>query len=192
MKHDTTRLVSKDGRSGVVDLQENETGMLRLIMDSGIQVWAPAGLLEHRDDHYFLPVALEQVTTTSAPISDEKQTVLVVPLAQEELIVDRRKTETGRVRIKKEVFSHEETVDEPTFIEEVNVVRVPVNKMIDSPVAPRHEDGYLIIPLMEEVLVVEKRLMLKEELRISKRRREVRNPVQVTLRNEEASVERIK
>lgn len=44
---------------------------------------------------------------------------------------------------------------------------------------------------MEEVLVVEKRLMRKEELRVSKRCRLVRKPFEVTLRNEEATVERI-
>jgi uncharacterized protein (TIGR02271 family) len=192
MEKETTRLVSKDGRRGVVDFRDDEAGMAHLTLDSGTQVWVPAGLLEHRDDHYFLPVDLAQTTAISAPISDEKQTVLVVPLAQEELKVDWRKTETGRVRVKKEVFSHEEIVDEPTFKEEVHVVRVPVNKVLESPVAARHEDGTLIIPIMEEVLVVEKRLMLKEEVRVSKRRREERNPLQVTLRNEEASVERLK
>jgi uncharacterized protein (TIGR02271 family) len=191
MKNDPARLETQDGRRGVVDLQENEAGMVRLQMDSGIQVWAPSGLLEYREDRYFLPVDLEQITASSAPISDERQTVLVIPLAQEELKIERRKTETGRVRIQKEVHSREETVDEPTYVEEVNVVRVPVNKVLESPVAPRHENGTLIIPLMEEVLVVEKRLMLKEELRVSKRRREIRNPVQVTLRSEEASVEKV-
>lgn len=49
----------------------------------------------------------------------------------------------------------------------------------------------MIVPLLEEVLVVEKRLMLKEELHISKRRTEVHNPQRVILRSEEVTVERI-
>lgn len=192
MKNDPARLVTKDGRRGIVDLEENESGLVRLQMDSGIQVWAPAGLIEFRENQYYLPVDLAQITASSAPLAKESQTVLVIPLAEEALAVDRRKTEIGRVRVKKEVHSREEIVDEPTFTEEVNVVRVPINKVIESPLAPRHENGTLIIPLMEEVLVVEKRLMLKEELRVTKRRREVRNPVHVTLLNEEASVDRVK
>ena len=48
----------------------------------------------------------------------------------------------------------------------------------------------MIVPLLEEVLVVEKRLMLKEELRITKRRVEDYQSQKVTLRSEEAVVER--
>jgi stress response protein YsnF len=44
---------------------------------------------------------------------------------------------------------------------------------------------------MEEVLVVEKRLMLKEEVRVTKSRHEVRDPKEVTLRSEEAVIERL-
>ena len=54
----------------------------------------------------------------------------------------------------------------------------------------RSEEDTLIIPVLEEVLVVEKRLLLKEEVRITKRE-ETHTPQRVTLRREEAAVERI-
>jgi len=49
----------------------------------------------------------------------------------------------------------------------------------------------MIVPLLEEVLVVEKRLMLREEVRISKRRNETHRPQTVTLRKEDVNVERL-
>jgi stress response protein YsnF len=45
--------------------------------------------------------------------------------------------------------------------------------------------------VLEEVLVVEKRLLLKEEVRITKRRIETHMPQRVILRREEVAVERI-
>jgi stress response protein YsnF len=55
----------------------------------------------------------------------------------------------------------------------------------------RHVGNTMIISLLEEVLVVEKRLMLKEELHITKGEVETYKPQRVTLRTEEAVVERV-
>ena len=82
-------------------------------------------------------------------------------------------------------------VDEPLLREEVNIERVPVNRVVEGPVQVRREGNTLIVPLLEEVLVVEKRLMLKEELHITKRRFETREPRAVTLRTAEANIERV-
>ena len=58
----------------------------------------------------------------------------------------------------------------PLFREDCDVERVPIRRMIDQPAEIRQDGDTLIIPLMEEVLVVEKRLMLREELHIRRRR----------------------
>jgi len=49
----------------------------------------------------------------------------------------------------------------------------------------------MIVPLLEEVLVVEKRLMLREEVRVTKRRNETHRPQTVTLRKEDVKVEKL-
>ncbi|MBA2501450.1 MAG: YsnF/AvaK domain-containing protein [Pyrinomonadaceae bacterium] len=126
-------------------------------------------------------------TTTQTGAATEST---VIPVIAEELHVGKRVVETGRVRIRKFVREHEETVDEPLMAEEVRVERVAVNRVIDAPVDVRYEDGRMIIPLMEEVLVVEKRLMLKEELHVTRQQVERRNPQVVTLRSEEVEIER--
>ncbi len=63
--------------------------------------------------------------------------------------------------------------DEPLLREDCDIVRVPVRKLLDKPAETRQEGDTLIVPLMEEVWVVEKRLMLREELHI--RRKTVRH-----------------
>lgn len=115
----------------------------------------------------------------------------VIPVLQEEVQVDKRKVETAKVRIKTTVEERQETIDLPLLHEEVEVRRVPINRPVDGPVAMRQEGDTLIVPLLEEVLVVQKQLLLKEEVHISKKRTEQHHPEQVTLRSEQVSVERI-
>ncbi|MDQ3748993.1 MAG: YsnF/AvaK domain-containing protein, partial [Acidobacteriota bacterium] len=78
-----------------------------------------------------------------------------------------------------------------TFEEKIEVERVAVNQFVDAPPPVRYEGDVMIMPLLEEVLVVEKRLVLREEVRISKHRETVNKPQQIVLRREEATVERI-
>jgi uncharacterized protein (TIGR02271 family) len=115
----------------------------------------------------------------------------VIPVIEEEVEVSKRKVETGVTRITKKVHEREEVIDEPLLHEEVHVDRVPVNRYVDEPVPVRQEKDKTIVPVFEEVLVVEKRLLLKEELHISKRTKEVHKRQQAVLRSEEAVVEKI-
>ncbi len=116
---------------------------------------------------------------------------VVVPLVAEELQIERRLVETGRVRITKKVVEREEIVDEPLIREEVDVRRVAVNRQVSEPSPIRYEGETMIVPLFEEVLFVEKRLMLKEELHITRRRVNEPQPQRVTLRSEQAEVKRL-
>jgi stress response protein YsnF len=89
------------------------------------------------------------------------------------------------------VHEREELINEPLWQEKVEVKRVAVNRVVDGPLSVRHEGDTMIVPILEEILVVEKRLMLTEELHISKQRMETHKPQRVTLRSEEVTVERI-
>jgi len=111
---------------------------------------------------------------------------------QEELDVRTRRVETGAgVRVEKTIEEREESIDEALLREDVDVERVVVNRVVDAPVAVRYEGDTMVVPVLEEVLVVEKRLVLKEEIRITRRRSEFRDPQRVVLRREHAAVERI-
>lgn len=76
------------------------------------------------------------------------------------------------------------TLDPSLFKEEIDVQRVPVNRVIDAPVETRVEDGVTIIPVMEERLKIEKQLILREEIRIVKKRTTVRDERLVSMGNE--------
>lgn len=117
---------------------------------------------------------------------------VVVPVIAEEIEVTARKVETGRVRITKEVHEREVLVEEPVARELVHVERVTLNQVVTERPVTRQEGDALIVPIVEEILVVEKRLVLKEELRITRTRVVGPTPAQhVTLRNEEVRVDRV-
>jgi uncharacterized protein (TIGR02271 family) len=104
----------------------------------------------------------------------------------------KRKVVTGQVRVTRVVQEHEEAFDEELLREDVKVTRVPVDRWVEAPVGIRRQGGTLIVPVMEEVLVVEKRLKVKEELHITKHLHKERSREQVTLRTEDARVQRVR
>ncbi len=113
----------------------------------------------------------------------------VIPVVHEQVKVAKRRRRSGVMRITKTVHEREDIADEPLREEEVAVERVPVNRFVNGPVPVREEEGVTIVPVLEEVMVVEKRLLLKEELHIRKQTRTVRKPQKVVLRKEVAVVE---
>jgi len=126
----------------------------------------------------------------SAEIEADNQT-LIIPIIEEEAFLDKRVVETGKVRISKRISEREELIDEPLFREEVTVERVAVNQYVDQPPQIRHEGDVMIIPVVQEQLVMQKRLVLVEELRVRKQIVETHQPQSVTLRREEIDVSRI-
>lgn len=114
----------------------------------------------------------------------------VIPLVQEDIVVSKRELETGRVRVRTEVQWRTEHARAELFHNHVEVERVPVGREVDA-VPPVREDGdTVVIPVVEEILVVEKRLFLKEEVRLKRTRfvEQVDEPVR--LRAMEAVVDR--
>lgn len=189
-------VTGKDGLRGTIEspdkIQQGAEEKVVVRLDDGLRVAIPVELLTVQDDGtYAVPFGRAVIDRLRSRSGRELDETAVIPVTVEELDVRKRTVETGRVRVTKVVREHEEVVDEPLLREEVEVERVPVNRVVEGPVAIRHEGQTTIVPLMEEVLVVEKRLMLKEELRITKRRVEEHSPQRVTLRTEEATVERV-
>ena len=113
-----------------------------------------------------------------------------IPVAREDIELSKKTVETGTVRIRKIVHEHEELIEQALLREEVDVKRVSINRVIDEPVALRYEGELLIVPVLEEVLVLQKQWVLKEELHISRHVVESPGSQRVVLRSEEAIVER--
>jgi uncharacterized protein (TIGR02271 family) len=109
----------------------------------------------------------------------------------EEVTFDREKVETGRVRVRLVTRKHDETVEVPLTKESFEIERVAIGREIDAAPAPRQEGDTLVIPVVEEVVVTERRLVLKEEVRLRRVRTTEQHRETVTLRRHEAIVERL-
>ena len=125
------------------------------------------------------------------PVRDEPDTSSTIPLVEEELRLDKRDVVTGKVRVRTVVDVVEELAQASLQEETVEVTRVPIDRMVDEAPAVRTEDGVTIVPVVEEVLVVEKRLVLKEELHIRRQVRTEQVEVPVQLRKQRAIVDRL-
>ncbi len=121
--------------------------------------------------------------------TDERE--IVVPLHEERLAVSKRRIDTGVVKVSRTTHEYEQLVDEALAREQVEVERVPIGKTVDKMPSVRDEGDILVVPVVEEVLVVERRLFLKEEVRIKKIHTSERHQEKVTLRKQEASVTRV-
>lgn len=115
----------------------------------------------------------------------------VIPVVEERVKIEGQKKVTSTVKIHKHVQEQTEVVNPKLQSEEVEIERVAVNRIVEEPVPIRYEGDTMIIPLLEEVVVVEKRLVLREEVHVRKVHKEVSAPQEVRLRKEEVEVERL-
>jgi uncharacterized protein (TIGR02271 family) len=116
---------------------------------------------------------------------------MVIPLYAEEMSVTKENRETGRVRITTVTRKREELVDELLARERVEVETVTIGKPIEAIPPVRNEGDTIVVPVVEEILVTERRLVLKEELRIRRVHTTERHQERVTLRRQEASISRL-
>ena len=115
----------------------------------------------------------------------------IIELAEEQLRVSKREVERGRVVVRTRVEEREEIAEAALRQEDVTIERVPIGRPVEVTPQVREEDGVLIVPVLEERLVVTTELVLKEEIRITKQSRTeiVREPVR--LRVERVEIEQL-
>jgi uncharacterized protein (TIGR02271 family) len=161
-------------------------------LDDGPQVLVPTHLLiPQPDGSYALPCRLTELEHACSEHDAHQREPLVIPVVVEELEVQKRVVETGKVRLTKVVHERETLVDEPLWRENVTITRVPIGRVVEGPVPVREEEGTTILSVVEEVLVVEKRWMLQEEIHIRTERLETHQPQRITLRSAEVQIERV-
>ncbi len=111
-------------------------------------------------------------------------------LFAEELAVTKETVETGRLHVSKHTLTREADVDEELTREEAVVETIPKGLRVFAMPVTRVVGDTTIIPIVEEVLYTEKRLVLKEEIHITRRRTTEHFHDTVTLRHQEAVVTR--
>lgn len=114
----------------------------------------------------------------------------MLPLVEEQLSVTKQRVLTGRVRIATQTETIDHLLPAELTREEVEVVRVPVDRRLDSVPDMTTEGDLTIIPVVEERLVVTRELYLREEIHVRRitRRDSVEIPAQT--RRQSVRVER--
>jgi len=123
--------------------------------------------------------------TTNGTDVDERDE-LRVQRTEEELVAGTREVEAGSMRVRKRVRTDREQIEVPTRHEEVSVERVPVSG--EATEAAIGEDE-VVVPVTEEEVVVGKRAVVKEEVRVRKDVVEDTEVVEEDVRREEIDVE---
>lgn len=118
--------------------------------------------------------------------TDEK----IIPIIEETAVLKKEIVESGKVLISKRISEHEKVIDEPLLKERVSVERISVNRFIETAPEIRYDGDTMIIPVVEEQLILQKRLCLVEELHVKKQMIETHKPQTVVLRKENIDVKR--
>jgi stress response protein YsnF len=125
------------------------------------------------------------MTDPSSPRPGE----IVVPLHVEDISIDHRITERN-VRVSIHTTSHDHLIDEAVDHERVEIERVAINRPVNAVPPVRQEGDTTVISVVEEVVVVERRLVLKEEIHLRRVRITERHHETVTLRAQHVAIER--
>ena len=143
-----------------------------------------------------MSVELDGAADKGERIAEEPTTTTLdtINLLEEVLRVGKREIETGRVRVSVLTDTEQRVVAETLRSRRVEVERVKLGRRLEPGEAmpqSRIEGQELVVPIVEEMLVVEKRLVVTEELRIRIMQTEEKVEQTVPLRRQRAVVERM-
>ena len=153
----------------------------------------PLSLIGHGFRNRFGMETHKNNNLTSGTESGGRKTE-VIPVVHEHAIIHKEIVETGKVHILKKVTEEVVSVNLPVINETYHVEHVPVEKKIldTPPPALRYEGDKMIIPVLREITVVQKKYEVLEELHITRQAIETPLVQEITLLKEEISVERTK
>jgi uncharacterized protein (TIGR02271 family) len=114
----------------------------------------------------------------------------IIQVVNETATIEKRDVVTGRVRVSTRTATADELVSATLKRGNVEVTRIPINREIDAPPPVRTEGDTTFVPVVEEILVVEKRWVLLEEIQIRQTTKTQAVELPVTLRKQHAVIER--
>jgi uncharacterized protein (TIGR02271 family) len=169
----------------------------RIVHLDGVTGERTADLPDHPDEAPFVdgPFAFRAVAEEPAPSTGTAEVSGAVgrvvgeeriTLNEEELLVGKRDVSAGEVRVEKRVETEEVRQSVPVTRDQVDVERRPLPA--GAGLERWEDEEGLHIPLVEEELVIEKRLVAREEILIRKRRVTEEQEVVETVRRERADI----
>ena len=137
------------------------------------------------------PPVRNRMTSQETEARRETVAIQTLPLAREELEVSKHLVPRATIEVRTVTEERPELVDVPVARERVEITRVPVGREVEAAPAIREEGDLTIIPVVEEIIVVERRLRVKEEIHLRRVRSTERHRETVTVRAQTAVVTRI-
>lgn len=113
-----------------------------------------------------------------------------VPLIGEQISIARRVVESARISVNTITRTREEVVDETLMFEHIEIETFPIGRQIQAVPPTRQEGDTTIVSVVEEIVVVERRLVLKEEIHLRRVRSSRRHLETIVLREQDAIVTR--
>jgi uncharacterized protein (TIGR02271 family) len=182
-------VLGSGGLRAFLDELPHDDGHVTLRLEDGRRFVVPSRLLRPQaNGSYRLDIGADELAAGNWGSGIDKIPIGKIAVVEETARINTFAQEKGSVVV--HVTSHEEarTIDVPLDEEHVQVKRFAVNRIVDAPVSTRQEGDTTIVPVVEEVLVVQKQLMLREEIHIVRKRTTRHERRQVVLRREEAQV----
>lgn len=139
---------------------------------------------------FFIPHTMNEIPAQEEFPEKEHAESIIVPIIKEELQVEKNTVTTGRVKLIKKVVERNTPYSIPLSSESVVVERVAVNKEVDKAPDTRYEGNTMILPVLKEVWVVRKQLVLVEELHITRKTTESILTGEILLREESIDISR--
>lgn len=189
------QVMTTDGAAGeVVELVAGDDGTpgaaFLVRRHDGETVEVPTSLVTNRlDGVVYLPLAREtlvgEIAATGQDAAGEVGTLVLHEETVDATTVPARRGVVKIVRRVETVPVHE-MID--SWHDEVDIERVKIDRQVVEAPLPRVEGDVIVVPVVEEVVVAETKLVLREEIRITRRR--VHEPIEVdtTVRRERVDV----
>jgi stress response protein YsnF len=178
-------VVDANGVSGIlrdIRARDPEKPVAVIELARGMIIEVPFELLEHHDDGgYSMAARWRDVIG-----ADHSR---VVPVIAERVVTKVREVPTQHVRVRRRVVEEEKVVETPIMRERIEVQRLPMDTLVERAPEPRWDGDTMIVPCVEEVIVIERRLRVREELRIRVIRERKVDRQTVVLRRHEVDVE---
>ncbi|MDQ2775990.1 MAG: YsnF/AvaK domain-containing protein [Acidobacteriota bacterium] len=124
-------------------------------------------------------------------MTEDNSSEYVVPVVSEELHADAIPVETGSVRVVKRVEGHDEVLQQELHKGRVEVRRIKTNRVVDGPQQVQRNGKTMVIPVVSEVLLVQKQWVVTEEIHITQIEERETVEQKVTVNREVAEIERV-
>jgi stress response protein YsnF len=124
-------------------------------------------------------------------MTEDNSSEYVVPVVSEELHADAIPVETGSVRVVKRVEGHDEVLQQELRKGRVEVRRIKTDRVVDGPQQVQRNGKTMVIPVVSEVLLVQKQWVVTEEIHITQIEERETVEQKVTVNREVAEIERV-